>query len=359
MRGRVILGAACLAAALLLVEPAAGADTNDPKIKGRPLSHWTKQLRSRNRGRQLRAARVFSQAPEDARPAVIKRLLPILESERQNDRFVAAQVLGKYGPIARTAVPNLLPMLEGTQFERNRAAAARALGQILKDAKPSDQVEKVAEALIAVFDDTYSDVRREAVRACGMIGPAAKACVPHLPERFNDTEWQKDAECFLVRRAAAWTAGRMGKHGAVHIDRLIALMHANRPAATEFVDAIGAIGPVHENVVPNIVDKLEKTVYGGWQGVGREDKANYIKHCLAVLEGFGAKSAPAVDLLIRLLDPKQIQDYPARAAQAVKVLAAIGPAARKAVPVIEKNGLGAADETLRKASQDALKKLKK
>ncbi len=349
---------ACVAT-VRLVDVAAAAEAQEPELQGRPLAEWVSQLTDTNRGKQLRAARALSEAPEEIRPAIIERLRPILASERENDRFVAAQVLGDYGPAARAAVPDLLPLLQGTQFERNRAAAAKALGQILKDAEPSEEVEKVTEALVVIFNDKYSDVRREAVYACGMIGPAAKACVPHLPDRFNDTEWLKDAECFLVRRAAAWTAGRMGKHGAVHIDRLIAMMHGNAPGPTEFIDAIGEIGPVHDNVVPNIVDKLEKTVYGGWQGVSGQEQANYAMHCLAVLERFGAKSPPAVDLLIRLLDPKDIQRDTNRAVQVLKTLAAIGDAAARAVPVIEKNALAAGNEQVRKAAEDAVRVLKK
>lgn len=238
----------------------------DDMIEDKSVADWIKQLQNPNRGLQLRAVRALSQAPQELRQKLVQELLPILKSERENDRFAAAQVLGEYGPDARVAIPHLLPLLEGTQYERNRTAAAVALGRILKDSSPSEEVEKVVQALIKVFNDKYSDVRREAVKACGMIGPAAKSCLPHLPARFEDYEWLKDAECFLVRRAAAWTAGRMGKYGECHIDRLIAMMHQYSPVATEFVDAIGEIGPVHENVVPNITDKLEKTIWGGISG---------------------------------------------------------------------------------------------
>jgi len=85
------------------------------------------------------------------------------------------------------------------------------------------------------------------VTACGMIGPAAKTCIPHLPKRLVDRSlaaqpWLEQAERALVERAAAWTCGRMGKLAAVHIDRLISVMQANPPQPTEFVDAIAEIG---------------------------------------------------------------------------------------------------------------------
>jgi hypothetical protein len=52
----------------------------------------------------------LSGALEAARPKIIEAVLPILKSDRENDRFVAAQILGEYGPPARAAVPDLLAL---------------------------------------------------------------------------------------------------------------------------------------------------------------------------------------------------------------------------------------------------------
>jgi HEAT repeat protein len=125
---------------LLLVSICAFAG-DDPQIGDKPLSELAKQLRSDNRGLQLRAAKALTNAPVELKPIIMPKVLPLLKSERENDKFVAAQVLGECGPVARTAVPDLLPMLEGTHFERNRAAAAKALGQIPKDSL--DLLEKM------------------------------------------------------------------------------------------------------------------------------------------------------------------------------------------------------------------------
>jgi hypothetical protein len=317
---------------------AALAAEADPELDGRPLSQWVKQLRSENRGLQLRAARALASAPADLRAAIVPRVIPVLRSERENDKFAAAQVLGEYGPMARLAVPDLLPMLEGTQAERNRAAAAKALGQILKDAKPDDEVEKATQALMAVFDDRYSDVRREAVTACGTIGPAAKSCIPLLPKRLVDRSlaehpWIEQAERALVERAAAWTCGRMGKLAAVHIDRLISVMQANPPQPTEFVDAIAEIGLVHDNVVPNIADKLEKAVFGGYQGGSPEENANYRIHCVLALERFGEKSARSAPLLDRFLREKTFDGSKINLG-ILRTLKSIGPAAKAFAPTL-------------------------
>jgi HEAT repeat protein len=108
-----VLFAGCLATALLSGVPA--AQEEEPEINGRPVSQWVKQLRSENRGLQLRAARTLASVPADLRERIVPLVMRVLKSDRDNDKFAAAQVLGEYGPAARAAVPDLLPMLQGTQ----------------------------------------------------------------------------------------------------------------------------------------------------------------------------------------------------------------------------------------------------
>jgi len=307
------------------------AADSEPKIKGKPVSFWIKRLKSPNRGLQVRAARALSKAPTNAIPAIVPKLIPILASIRENDRFVAAQTLGKYGPQSRAAVLALIPLLKGTQYERNRMAAAKALGLILKDAKPSEEIDKVVAALIAKFDDDYdrySGVRRESVRACGMIGPAAKACIPKVVRVLTyKIPGSQDLEFNLVRRATAWTLGRMGPLSAVHVDRLIAMMHAEGEYVPESVETLGLIGPVHKNVIPNIMDKLE-----------RSDPNNYTFRPAAfkALGCFGVKSAQAVPLTRRMLfERKNDGRYDREKLEMLKMLACVGPAAKEAVPEIQ------------------------
>ena len=304
----------------------------DPQIAGKPLSEWIRQLQSENRGLQVRAARALSEAPQEIRVAIVPKVMPLLKSERENDRFVAAQILGEYGPVARAAVPDLLPMLKGTQYERNRAAAAKALGQILKDAEPSEEVDRVAEALAAKFNeeyDQYSDVRREAVRAIGMIGPAAKKVIPKLTRALTDYV-QYSGEHQMVRQQAAWACGRMGPLAVEHLDRLITMLHSEGDQLPEIVEAIGKIGPVNENVVNNIVDKME-------QVGGLHDWSAFKEAAFKALEGFGPKALPAKSYLMRILRETPDNRVPIEPLiAATRVLGAIGPAAKDALELLEK-----------------------
>ncbi len=305
------------------------AEEADPEVEGRPLSQWVKQLRSDNRGLQLRAARTLGTAPADLRARTVPVVIAVLKSDRENDRFVAAQVLGGYGPAARKAVPDLVPMLEGTQFERNRAAAAKALGQILKDAAPSEEVDRVVAVLVSKLGDSYSDVRREAVYACGMIGPPAKAFLPKVAPLLQ--EWHPGHavyEGYPVRCAAAWAVGRMGREAAGQIDLLIKMLHADGHVNPNLAWAIGQVGPVHDNVVPNLMDKIESAGRAG-------DYPELKIEAYNALARFGAKSAPAVALTRRLLRDTTYPPTPLQRTAMVRMLAAVGPAAKEAAPEIE------------------------
>jgi HEAT repeat protein len=303
----------------------------DVSVDGKPLSELLKQLKSENRGFQMRAARALSEAPTNARPQIIEQVLPVLKSPRENDKFVAAQVLGACGPIARAAIPDLLPMLKGTQYERNRAAAAKALGQILKDAQPGKEVEEVTDALAAKFNedyDSYSDVRRESVFALGMIGPAAKRCIAKLGRALTDYR-EYSEEHYMVRRAAAWTTGRMGPLAAEHMDRLIAMMHGEGARTPEIVAAIGNIGPVNDNVAPNMVDFMETgpgwTMVETWQ----------------VLQKFGPKAELAIPFAKRILTNPSFygqndrQKRQLAVIEAMKFLQVAGPKAVDVLPQVE------------------------
>ncbi len=306
-----------------------GWAADDPKIKGKPLSTHIKNLENKNRGLQVRAARAISEAPEDVWDAVIPKLLPLLNSERENTRAWAAQALGNYGPKSRAAVKDLIPMLKGTQYERNRTTAAKALGLILKDAKHDEEVEKATVALTSKFNedyDQYSDVRREAVRALGMIGPAAKSCIPKLTKGLTDFKLHSD-EHTMVRQQAAWTCGRMGPLAKEHMDRLISMMHKEGENLPEIVWAIGQIGAIHDNVAPNIVDKLEK--------VKRPNYVAFTYNAAEALAKFGAKAAPAVDLIRFILKKEGGSTPPKTLVQFFKALQAIGKPAKTALKELE------------------------
>lgn len=128
-------------------------------------------------------------------------------------------------------------------------------------------------------------------------------------------------------RADGW-----GPLAAEHVDRLIAMMHAEGDYMPETVEARGLIGPVHENVVPNIVDKLEVA------DVNQNAIHHFRLKAFEALARFEPKAAPAVPYLIRFIkNPPPVHSSVAigDVIGALQALRAIGAeAAKDAIPAV-------------------------
>jgi hypothetical protein len=121
----------------------------------------------------------------------------------------------------------------------------------------------------------------------------------------------------------------MGTLSKDYVDRLIALMHVD--GYPTMIEAIGCIGPVHENVVPNIMDWLEKKGRD-WRHSPKSKMAAWV-----ALTKFGEKSAPVVPLLARYLRGGVAREEPPELyIQWFKLVRAIGPKAKETLPSVQK-----------------------
>jgi hypothetical protein len=116
----------------------------------------------------------------------------------------------------------------------------------------------------------------------------------------------------------------MGPLAKMHIYRLISMLHQEGHKLPEIAWAIGKIGPVHENVVPNLVDKMEKNM----------NSRGLVMRSLEALESFGDQSSGAVDFLVYYMNKGRPSTD--TLIQTLKTLKAIGKKAKKAVPAVEK-----------------------
>ena len=119
----------------------------------------------------------------------------------------------------------------------------------------------------------------------------------------------------------------MGPLAKEHLDRLISMMHQEGHHLPEIVWAIGEIGAIHENVVPNIMDAIEK----GWN---LNKYPGFVFSGIEALEKFGPKSAGAVDFLVARLGTASLNGK--LATQILETLGVIGPKAKKALELIRK-----------------------
>ncbi len=122
---------------------------------------------------EIRTAR--AQAPQNVQQVlkpILPDVLPVIDLPK-----AAAGSLAQIGP---AAIPALKTALTDADPQVRRQAA-RALGQMGPDAEPA--VQELTQAL----SDADAPVRQAAVLALGKIGPAAAPAIPALIEALDDT----------------------------------------------------------------------------------------------------------------------------------------------------------------------------
>ena len=214
-------------------------------------------------------------------------------------------VLGRMGPAAAEAVPQLLKALEDEVW-MVRSDAAEALGKMGPEA-----AEAVPQLLKALEDEVWI-VRQDAAKALSKMGPAAAEAVPQLLKLLEDKDW-------MVRYNSASVLGTMGPAAAEAVPQLLKLLedededeYVRRNAA----EALGTMGPAATAAVPQLLKLLE-------------DSDAYLRgNSAEALGKMGPAAAEAVPQLLKLLeDEKEIVR-----SNAARALGEMGPAAAEAVP---------------------------
>ena len=141
----------------------------------------------------------------------------------------ASEALGRIGPAAADAVPQLIIALRNEDAGA-RAAASEDLGKI--GAAAVDAVPQ----LLMVLKDEDARVRAAASEALGYIGPAAADAVPQLTIALKD----EDAR---VQDAASEALGKMGSAPADAVNQLVIALQDEdarvRAAASKVLSKIG------------------------------------------------------------------------------------------------------------------------
>lgn len=129
------------------------------------------------------AARALSEY-RGAAAAALESLVVLMHdgSARVEARWNAARTIGKIGPDALPALPDLIAELDNPE-DTIREHAAEAIGDIGPAA-----AELGVPALRRVLNDRYVKVRRDAVRSLGYLGPAAREAVEAIVPLLQDPE---------------------------------------------------------------------------------------------------------------------------------------------------------------------------
>lgn len=168
MRSIIVAGTACV----LLLAGAALAQEDDPEIGGKPLSEILKQLKSENKGLQLRAAKALVEAPLELRPKMMPRMMELLKSER--DVFTTVVwAIGEIGPVNENVVPNLVNRLEKTLYGEYGGFAVGAVSFCVGD----------------ITEGTTEEYRFFVYKVLAKFGVKSKSAVPLMVRCINEGDW--------------------------------------------------------------------------------------------------------------------------------------------------------------------------
>lgn len=264
---------------------------------------------------------VLADLGSQAAPAV-PDLTTVLQHGDPEVRLQALIALGEIGPAAKPAVPAVLRTLTPSELTGVRYAAVYALGQI-GELNPA-----VQEALAAAAQGSEPLLKLLALWAQARLKPSDEVVVRAATEALVAA---LKAEQVELRRAAA--RALHGFAGPVEITRpalFAALKDADAEVRGNAASALLALGP---NALPHVAQALQDP----------DTRAAAVR----LVYRLGEKAAPAVPALVQILTQAAANaaDLEFRS-QVQLALAAIGPAAKAAVPELV-NSLASDDEAVR------------
>jgi HEAT repeat protein len=307
---------------------------------------------------RVAAAEALWQVGQDAGPVVrilrdeLKRAAP-----GSHARGLVASALGRVGPPARAALPDLLEVIKDPDaFCRSQAVLA--LGSL------GPATEKSAQAVVRTFQrDPQPYVRGNAAGVLQRYGPADAAAVGPLtsalqvqpqfirklgPQPFIPTE-RGNATRTLVE-----ALGRIGPPAAAAVDKIISLLRSpfTHPVVrAPAIEALGKIGPAAAKAIDTLVQSLNSSDPGtrfqaaqalprvdasGKEAVSKigalllENNPHARDGALQALQAYGPRAAGALPQLLQLFD--QSADTGALRTRVIAVLGRIGGPAKEAVP---------------------------
>jgi HEAT repeat protein len=219
----------------------------------------------------------------------------------------------------------------------------------------ADENDAQIDSLIKQLKSPDSDMRREAAKKLGELGPDAKKAGPGLV-----TALKTDKDLF-VRRFAAQSLGQVEADPKLAVPALATLLKEDSKELTEA--AITSLGKMGSAAVPALTGALKSK-----DGTNKPKKADKkapkpVDHtaflrakAAQALGELGAEAKTAVPALIDALKDTSIRN------DAVAALGNIGPAAKDAVSALREltTGKGAKkDKGLKSAVNEAIKKIEK
>jgi HEAT repeat protein len=252
-------------------------------------------------------------------------------------RYWGLLLLGEVGPVAKSAVPDIIPLLgdEGPAIRRQAAMTLGEIGPAAKDAVP---------ALIKALDEKEAAVRFAAAYALGKIGD-------RRAESALEKEMTGNGPLFL-RTVCAWALMQINPDDAKTTDEAVKLLgesmksqdvRVRRAAARGLADLkrppekaagmlIAAMGDNDPLVLESVAQALAKMGAGHVGDIASALSDKGRKDCaLRTLANLGPQCESAVPQLAKALSDAG----PMFRREALFALAKIGPPAAAALPQIQ------------------------
>ncbi|MDB5306945.1 MAG: repeat protein [Gemmataceae bacterium] len=192
MRPFLVLALFALAGVLLPRAPAGVQDlVKESEVDGKKLSEWAELLRGKDVVQRQGAVLALAKFGPEAVPQLARALT---DKEVVNVRLWAAHALGKMGPKAKAAAPQLAAALKDDSG-LVRVEVAKALWKVAAD-------KAAVTALAQALADADPSTRHLAAEALGEVGPSAKAAAPALVRALKDDGFAEFSRPGVVERRA-------------------------------------------------------------------------------------------------------------------------------------------------------------
>lgn len=251
------------------------------------------------------------------RNAAVFSLIEKLKDPQPTVRAKAADGLIKLGPYAAPAVPALITTLKDPDA-RVAIRAARGLGHIGSEAKPG------VPHMITLLRDPKAPMELcgSLVTALYMIGPDAIEATEVLLEFL-------DKQIPDLQNMAAAALGEIRPKEKRVVEALLAALKRNDLNLQ--ANAAGALGRIQLEpslCVPALIEMLKRHQ-------GLKDFDDPRGAVLGALGRFGADAKPAIPLALELVKKHDVDDIHSHAHDALRMLRAMGPHARGAIPELQ------------------------
>jgi HEAT repeat protein len=255
-----------------------------------------------------------------------------LDNEDPEARFLGLAMLGRMGRLARDRLPAMAARLKDAHpFIRGYAArvlvpqaafvreAAGDLAALLAD--PSVDLSEEGKDYLEARPGLRDDIRTSAARALGGMGPAARPALPALVAAL------KEGDAGL-RQYAADALRQLGPEAKAAVPELIkGATSPNEEECLRSIATIGAVGPAAKEAVPTLLKLMD------YKNTPKDNRAVPAVRRSAAAALADIAAAEAVGPLTTAMTADASTDV---RIEATRALSRIGPAAKSALPELEK-----------------------